>query len=100
MRDHLRCDHHQHAQRTAGQGEDVLLDVRRARREVQYQVVEIAPVRVDKQPADQQLRHVTLDGQGLVLAEQERGRRELHPVLGDGLQPGIRRARPGEQRHA
>jgi hypothetical protein len=34
----------------------------------------------------------------LVLAEQQRRRGELHAVLAHGLQAGIRRARPGEQR--
>jgi hypothetical protein len=44
------------------------------------------------------LRDAALDTQTLVLAQQERGRRQPHPVRGDGLQPGIGRARPGEQR--
>ena len=49
-------------------------------------------------PPGEQLGDAAGDAQALVLAEQERCRSELDPVLADHLQPGVGRAGPGEQR--
>jgi hypothetical protein len=98
VRDDLWGHHHEHAKGTAGQGEDELLDVRRARRQVNHQVIQAVPVGIGHQPPDEQLGDAPGDAQALVLAEQERSGGELHAVLTDGLQARVRRARPGEQR--
>jgi len=59
----------------------------------------VVPGRIGDQPPDQQLGDAALDGQGLVLAQQERCGRELHAVPAHRLEPGTGRTGPGEQGH-
>ena len=100
VRDDLRRDHHKHAHRAPGQSEYELLDVRRPRRQVHHQVVQVGPVRIGQQPADEQLGDTAADGQG------PGSRRAGTPPTPAALRAGVtvcsrESAAPwtGEQRH-
>ena len=80
VRDHLRGHHDEHVHGPAAQGEDELLDVGSARRQVDHQAIRPVPVGVGDQPPHEQLGEAGVHAEALALADQERGRGDLDAV--------------------